>query len=132
MKPITTMYADREYDVIEAFLNLKKKYLDVREWVTVDDLYVDEHGDVYYVELYDTEYSREEGHGQHDVIGHQEPKEYKILVTCETIKYATQSGAVEVEEEKEPSKLVWALMFLVLSLMAWVLLYASQGLVNFN
>lgn len=128
MKPITTMYADREYDAIENFLALRKKYLDIREWVTMEDLYVNEFGDVFYVELYNTEYTREEGHGQHDLIDHQEPMQYHLLLNAGGVQ--REAMALDELEDKEPSKLVWAVMFLVLGLLAWIFLYAGQGMIN--
>lgn len=129
MKPILTVYKDQEYNAIENFLDLRKKYLDIREWVTMQDLYVNEFGDVFYVELYDTEYSREEGHGQHDVIGHQEPMQYHLLLNAGGVKREVELHE-ELDDDKEPSKLVWAVMFLALGLLGWILLYAGQGMVN--
>ena len=125
MKPITKYYADVEYDAIENLLNKLKRDLRIREWVEMQDLYVDKKGDVYYVELYNYEYQREEGHGLHDVLTLVEPVDYKLLLTNDEARVFVQDYVNNLEE-KEPHPLVWAVMFLLLSALAWVFLYVTQ------
>ncbi len=125
MKPITHNYKDTEYDAIEHLLRVKQKGLAIREWVTIDDFYVNAQGDVFYVELYNTEYTREEGHGMHDIIDNQEPVEYIPFLTAEEVKEYT-ARYEGMFEEKEPHWLVWLTMFAVFIALAWILLYAGQ------
>jgi hypothetical protein len=125
MKPITKYYADVEYDAIENLLNKLKRDLRIREWVEMQDLYVDKKGDVYYVELYNYEYQREEGHGLHDVLTSVEPVDYKLLLTNEEAKVFVKDYVNNLEET-EPHPIVWFAMFVLLSALAWLFLYVGQ------
>lgn len=129
MKPLK-LSNDVEYEVVDLFLSVRKKYLDIREWVEMQDLYVNEMGDIYYVELYNTEYRTEEGHGRHEVIDSQEPVEYKILLSGEYFRHLVEDRRREImqeeAEEVEPSKLAWAVIFVSLILLAWVFLWVVQ------
>ena len=75
-RPVTDVYkgAD-EQDLLHEILWKYKNSLRVREWVDFNDLYVDELGDIYMVEIYNHEKQIEEGHGFHDV-GTDTPADY--------------------------------------------------------
>jgi len=122
MKPFNTVYYDGEYEVVEDYLNGLKKVLRIREWVTMDDVYIDERGDLYYVELYDTEYSREEGHGFHDVLQSSEPKEYILFLTVAELESLL---ANREEKDEEPSRFVWLLVLLGLVLLTWAFMWIA-------
>lgn len=125
MKPIAKLYTDIEYDAIENMLNTQKKFLHIREWVTMDDLYVSDTGNIYYVELYNNEYQREEGHGFHDVLTSSEPVEYIPFLTTQQAKEVV-TDYINEGEEPEPHPIVWFAMFVLLSAMAWFFLYVTQ------
>lgn len=122
MKPFSTVYYDGEYDVVENYLNGLKKVLRVREWVTMDDVYIDERGDIYYVELYDNEYDREEGHGFHDVLKSSTPVEYILFLTVAELESLL---ATKEEEDEEPSRFVWLLVLLGLVLLTWAFMWIA-------
>lgn len=124
MQTINKHFKDLEYDAIEHLLNQRKKFLAVREWVTMDDLYINDKGDVYYVELYNAEVSKEEGHGMHDVIIHT-PQEYIHFLDHNEVKEVIGSY-LEIYEDKEPHAIVWFAMFILLSALAWLFLYVTQ------
>lgn len=121
MQTINKHFKDLEYDAIEYLLNQRKKYLSIREWVTMDDLYVNAGGDIYYVELYDTETSREECHGVHDIVTNT-PHAYTHFLDHDEVKEVIGSY-LEIHEDKEPHPIVWFGMFLLLSALAWLFLY---------
>lgn len=102
MKPIVKCYADVEYDAIENLLYKLKRDMRIREWIDMQDLYVDKNGDVYYVELYNYEYQREEGHGLHDVLTSVEPVEHILLLTSDEAKVYIEEYIEKIKAQKLP------------------------------
>lgn len=132
MQPITDHYQDIEFDAIQDLLYRQRKMLHMRDWVEMQDLYVDKNGDIHYVEVYNQTYSREEGHGFHDILESSEPVEYiPYLTKSEAEKvikdYIDLNGGREELEDKEPHPLVWVGMFAVLGAMGWLLLLMGQA-----
>lgn len=116
-RELTTKYTGEEYETIAQVLEERKSVYGIREWVEMQDLYVDEKGDVYYVELYNTTYSREEGHGFHDVVDSQEPLEYALFMTADEVVLTTKKYVEQLEAEPWPLIVKVGLVAVAVSIM---------------
>lgn len=136
--PFTKAYAgDNDYEIVCEVLNKRKESLRIPSWVEMEDIYVDDQKDLFFVELYNTEYSREEGHGFHDVPGVSVPVSYERFMSREYYErfmsreylsslrkeYAECEEEVKEETRMKPAHailaasmiivLVWAAMWIV-------------------
>ena len=127
--PFTKAYAeDNDYEIVCEVLNKRKESLRIPSWVEMDDIYVDEEKDLFFVELYNTEYSREEGHGFHDVPGASVPVAYERFMSREYLSHLREQYQECEEEAREEARmnpahavlaasmiivLVWAAMWII-------------------
>lgn len=127
--PFTKVYAeDNDYEIVCEVLNKRKESLRIPSWVEMEDIYVDDQKDLFFVELYNTEYSREEGHGFHDVPGASVPVAYNPFISREYL--AALRGQYEecVEEVREESRMNPAHAILAASMII-VLVWAAMWII---
>lgn len=127
--PFTKVYAeDNDYEIVCEVLNKRKESLRIPSWVEMEDIYVDDQKDLFFVELYNTEYSREEGHGFHDVPGASVPVSYERFMSREYLSHLRSEYAECEEEVKEEARMKPAHTILAASMII-VLVWAAMWIV---
>lgn len=127
--PFTKVYkSDDEYEIVCEVLNKRKESLRIPAWVEMEDVYVDDQKDLFFVELYNTEYSREEGHGFHDVPGASVPVAYEHFMSREYFAALKGDYQQSVEDEDEGPRMQPAHAILAVS-MILVLVWAAMWII---
>lgn len=127
--PFTKAYAeDNDYEIVCEVLNKRKESLRIPSWVEMDDIYVDDQKDLFFVELYNTEYSREEGHGFHDVPGASVPVVYEPFMSREYFAALRSDYQQSVDEDEEEPKMKPAHAILAASMII-VLVWAAMWII---
>lgn len=125
-KPFDEVYKGNEsaLEVAGEFLRKRIQYLDIREWVQTSDLYVNEIGDIFYVDFYKHHEQIEEGHGMHDV-GWDEPEAYHPFLTKKEfdMKVAEYDASFDDEAADDLKPWQWIVVLSLLVVAVWAIMW---------